>query len=167
MRHRCYRPRQYQGSSLMEVLIALLLMGLSVFGYLNLQKRSIDLMQEVFWRERAVALAHDALQRVALNQSARAIYLSKHHWQQESYSVELACLGEQLCSAEELALADIDEIRRMLDQHLPNPRVFVADCPSNRDRTFQKMQCLVVSWKNSDLEQCSTKEASCVFVSLE
>ncbi|MBZ9558944.1 MULTISPECIES: type IV pilus modification protein PilV [Modicisalibacter] len=62
------------GVSLLEVLVALLVLSIGVLGVVALQTKSMALVQEAYWRGQAVALAYDLGDRLRANPDQIASY---------------------------------------------------------------------------------------------
>lgn len=111
-----------RGFSLVEVLIALLVLSFGVLAALGLQVVATTNVQNANQRTIAVHLAHDLLERVRSNPSpaANQVYLSKTLDKEiggSSFGTvsPVSCTQGSPCDADDLALNDLWQWEQMLD----------------------------------------------------
>ena len=68
------RYRYQQGVSLVEVLVAMVLLGVAVIGFVALQVRAVTATSESFNRSQAVSIAQDMSERMRANYGQIAAY---------------------------------------------------------------------------------------------
>lgn len=101
------RQRQMGGFTLLEVLVAIVILAIGLLGIAALQASSIRNNQSAYLRSQATLLAYDVIDRMRANTTlARA----------GSYSVALGSAG----SGSGIAGADITEWKTTLGQALPS-----------------------------------------------
>ncbi|MDX9688174.1 type IV pilus modification protein PilV [Halopseudomonas formosensis] len=136
------------GVSLIEVLIALLVMTVGVLGFAGLQMTSINQSTSANHRVTAVLIAQDAIERMELNPAARDTYLSDS-WTAGTLgdSPSNTCIAGT-CDSEAIATWDIAQLTWQAANQLPAGRIEAAECG------FNDMTCVAVSWDNQDPAAC-------------
>ncbi len=123
-------PRRPQrGGSLIEVLVALLLLALGVMGMLSLQTRTLLEARATQARAHAVHLSSDLLERM---QTHRRLHPAASQWDPGSYLVDWGATPLMVdcyrspCPARELAHFDMRQWKQALAHWLPggDARVF-------------------------------------------
>lgn len=139
-----------RGVSLLEVLIALLVLAIGVLGFAGLQLTSLNQSTAANHRVTAVLIAQDAVERLELNPSRRNDYLSSG-WTAGSLggSPSASCINSN-CSAAAMATWDIAQLTWQAANQLPAGRITASDC------AFNNMTCMVVSWDGQDPGACTT-----------
>lgn len=119
-----------QGVTLIEVLIAMLLLSLAVSSTALMQGKSIDATQESVWRNQAALIAQDILARIELN--------SRGH-----------CAEAFACAVPNgLAQQDWDELVVYAASTLPNGQLMLGNCGSS------DVRCIKISWGKTQLDGC-------------
>lgn len=68
------RPRQARGFTLIEVMVAVLVLSIGLLGVAGLQLSALRANQSAGWRTQATYLAYDIIERMRLNAANRAAY---------------------------------------------------------------------------------------------
>lgn len=110
------RHRQQRGFSLVEVLIALVIMSVGMLGIAGLYVQSMQAGRTSMFRHAAVTLASDVADRIRANPMAAADY--------ENDGVDRGCVGSD-CNQTEMAEHDIFLWQAQADGTLPNGDVDV------------------------------------------
>lgn len=154
-----------QGFTFIEVLIAMLVLGVSVLAFAGLQVRALETTGISHMRSQAVTLAADLVERMRANDVEMSIYRSAMQYNgaaipagspDEWVAPGVGCMrfSDVLtpgCSTAQLAAFDINEIEYLAGQLLPEGRVRVAACTDVAD-----MECVVVAWGGVDPADCET-----------
>ena len=76
------RAQSASGFSIIEVLVALLVLGVGVMGYAALQLKSVRLSEETYSRSQAMSVAQDFIERVRVNfnEASKARYVAAASW---------------------------------------------------------------------------------------
>jgi len=154
-----------RGISIIEVLTALLVFGVGVVGALALQTHSAADAKFAYHTAQASNLAFDLGERFRGNPVARDIFINANWSGNGAVSTAEACLNKDVgdasvavCSADQMAAADIDEIKILAANLLPQGRVWMGavECAPQ--------VCVRVAWGGVNPESCVENGAtdSCV-----
>ena len=111
--------KHMQGFSLIEVLIALVIMSVGMLGIASLYVQSMQAGRTSLLRHNAVTLAGDVADRIRANPTAGAVYTGA--------GVDFSCIdGGVTCSAPQMAAQDIMLWEQQADDTLPNGDVAIA-----------------------------------------
>lgn len=151
--------------SLIEVLVALLVLGIGVMGYAALQLRSVKMSEDTYSRSQAMAIGQDAIERIRANLDGLPAYLDAG-WGDEGNPVPApSCIftanlpdAAAACTAEQMASQDIYEIRQSARSMLPNGSVAVVPC--------DQLACVIVAWNETiaatstgaDTDECKQRD---------
>lgn len=145
-----FTPRSRQrGVSLIEVLIALVVLAVGVLGFAGLQMTSLNQSSSANHRVAAVLIAQDAIERMELNPSQRDTYLNAS-WSAGSFggSPSSTCVGSA-CTSTAIATWDMAQLTWQAANHLPAGQVAVSECAFNN-----RLTCVVVSWDSTAPGAC-------------
>ena len=135
MAHMCRRPRTSAGFSLVEVLIALVIMSVGMLGIAGLYVHSMQAGRTSMFRHHAVTLAGDVADRIRANPRAGATYAGA--------GVNQNCvLGGVDCTVDEMAENDIWLWDQQATDMLPNGDVAVVFDNAVAPPTYE----ITVSW---------------------
>lgn len=123
------------GVGLVEVMIALLLLGVAVLGFIALQVRAISASEEAGQNVQAMNLARDLSERMRMNREGLLSYKA-------SSGTPTACDGEQYCNSADMARFEYAQIEERAEQQ--GMRINVVDC-QGVNNTF-KRKCVYVAW---------------------
>lgn len=161
-RHRAIRslPRQ-RGFSFFEVLIAALIMGIGVLGFVGLQVRALDSTGIAHFRSQATVIAADLAERIRMNPTALDTYRKEDvwkdnedmlespptEWEQGKYSCLYGEVSAAACDADDLVVYDALEARFQARQLLPGGTISVRECDSGQT-------CVVIAWRGLAATEC-------------
>ena len=139
-----------RGVSLIEVLVALLVLAVGILGFAGLQMTSLSQSTAANHRVAAVLIAQDAIERMELNPTERDTYLEAT-WAAGSHggSPSSTCIGSA-CTATGIVAWDIAQLTWQAANQLPAGRVAVDKCTFNDD-----LICVNVSWDGQDPAACT------------
>ena len=146
------------GMSLIEVLVALLVLGVGVMGFAALQLKSVKVTEETYSRSQAMSIAQDLVERVRVNALALGTYSSAESWSGENSAVAETCRAtsvgqaETACTEVQMASADIYESRLIASSMLENGQVQMLPCSS--------VYCITVAWSKTALANCDQSDFS-------
>lgn len=141
------------GISLLEVLIALLVLTIGALGFAGLQMTSLNQSTAANYRVSAVLIAQDAVERMELNPSERNTYLDDD-WTAGSFggTPSDTCIGSgSNCDSQAIATWDIAQLTWQAANQLPAGQVAVADCAFNNN-----LICINVGWDGQSPDACMT-----------
>jgi len=148
-----------QGFSLLEVLIAMLILGVAVMGFAGLQVRALQSTGVAHVRSQAMTLATDTSERIRANRLALATYLTATNWTDDlpagtpsswANTCLLTSTASNGCSDIQMAQFDIQEVRYIASQVLPNGTVNVSNCDGGA-----LVACVAVAWGAKDAATCT------------
>lgn len=148
-----------QGFSLLEVLIAMLILGVAVMGFAGLQVRALQSTGVAHVRSQAMTLATDTTERIRANRLALATYLTATNWTDDlpagapsswANTCLLTSTASNGCSDIQMAQFDIQEVRYIASQVLPNGTVNVSNCDGGG-----LVACVAVAWGAKDAATCT------------
>ena len=144
---------EQHGVGMMEVLVALLVMSIGVLGYAGLQLRALNSSEDAFVRSQAMAIAQDAVERIAANRSGVTTYATAANWPAQVQTEQPAnwteCI-DALCSSALMAQWDIAQLAWMAGDLLPGGRIDAAACQASA------ALCVRVAWNDDAPDDCET-----------
>ena len=109
-----------RGFSLIEVLIALIILSVGMLGIAGLYVQSMQAGRTSMFRHNAVTLAGDIADRIRANPAAGTAYTA-------AVGADNSCVnGGVNCSKEQMAAHDIELWQELADDTLPNGKVTVT-----------------------------------------
>lgn len=107
-----------QGSSLIEVMIALFLLAIGLLGVLSMQTQAVQRNQNAYLYSQASMLAADMYERVRSNQRSRLAYGIPYDQDPEAIP---SCAGNaaQICSSGDIVSWDINVWKNSISTLLP------------------------------------------------
>lgn len=139
-----------QGIGLIEVLIALLLLGIAVLGFTALQLRSVSASIEAGNNVQATNLARDMAERMRVNREGVKTYGATYTRARSNKN----CTKTTVCTPTEMAAYDF----RMVQSKAQALGMDMAihTCPG----TF-KLHCIYVAWDNTTPTNGSNADKDC------
>lgn len=128
----CKGIRQ-SGSSLIEVMVALIVLGVGLLGLVTLQARSVQYDQQAYLYSQATFLAIDIVERVKANPTAKNSYLINFG---ESRTAATDC-SSSACSATQLANWDMAQWLATLTSALPQGQAQITELDGNGSYQLQ------------------------------
>jgi type IV pilus assembly protein PilV len=172
MRHNVNAER---GFTFIEILIAMLVLGVAVLAFAGLQVRALETTSVSHVRSQAMTLASDIVERMRVNQDnplAVAAYLNAANYNgadvpsgaPASWAAPTGCMrfvdvNTNGCSAAQLAQFDINEVEYLAGQFLPRGRLLVAPCVAAAGN------CVFLAWNGTDPADCDDNASpNCVLM---
>lgn len=160
--------KRQQGFTFTEVLVAMLILGISVMAFAGLQVRALQTTGTSHTRSVAMSLAGDLSERMRANPDGAATYRdstkyngavpddSPAEWGSSScIATNTAANG---CTAVQMAEFDINEIEYQAGRLLPQGSVRVLPCVGATDMT-----CVYLAWGGTAASDCdSNASTNCV-----
>jgi len=117
--HQKGAPQRQRGFSLVEVLIALVIMSVGMLGIAGLFVQSMQAGRTSMFRHHAVTLAGDVADRIRANPTAGAVYMGG--------GVDAGCVAQGVdCSEPEMATHDIFLWAQQATDTLPNGQIEIT-----------------------------------------
>lgn len=144
--------RRQHGMSLVEVMVALLVLGIGVMGYAALQLNAVRMTEDTYSRSQAMSIAQDAIERIRANAPALDHYTDAS-WQADPVDPANNCTftnqnptAASGCSAAQLAAVDIYELQNTARSTLPTGSIAVEAC--------EQLACVTVAWNSTAASNC-------------
>lgn len=153
--------RDQSGVGMIEVLVAILVLSIGVLGYAGLQLNALGNAEDAHNRTQALAIAQDLVERVAANPNGWNNYVDSAKWPNAGMAnawpgTWSQCVAAQ-CDANTMANWDIEQIRWLASNTLPNGRVFVSDtCNASG------ILCVNVGWNETPANDCDPASDDCI-----
>ncbi|MDO4231156.1 MAG: type IV pilus modification protein PilV [Lautropia sp.] len=154
--HATLRPQA--GFSLIEVLVAVVLLSIGMLAMLMAQTRAMQYARTAELRSVAIQYANDLIDRMRANSKAADNYVHDKPYDPNSKIGDLTVnCGQVECSAKDMATYDLTMLRHRLRGNLPGGDVFVE-----RDSSTGMMKVWVL-WQqpsNDELDSAGTSLGS-------
>lgn len=147
-------PARQRGFSLLEVLVAMLVLGVAVMGFAGLQVRALQSTGTAHLRSQAMTIASEMTERIRGNPSALATYTTAANWGVGTIPSGApstwagTCMYTSTttngCSAANMALFDMREVQYLAQELLPNGTVSVRYCDGGG-----LVACVFVGWSEN------------------
>lgn len=112
---------KHAGFTLIEVLIAMLILTIGLLGLAALQATSLKNNQSAYYRSQATQLAYDIADRMRVNTSVSKQYLSDTMMPEDAQDQSDYCLNvTATCTPEKMAQHDLFEWNATIQAILPN-----------------------------------------------
>ncbi|WP_371869207.1 type IV pilus modification protein PilV [Duganella margarita] len=117
-----------RGFTLLEILIAMLVLALGILGGVALQLAALRARQQSVLLSQATQMATSLAERMRANPSQRDTYLTLDYDAvvEPAPGAPAALCHTGACSADQLALADLYEAKWQMRSHLPAGRVVIC-----------------------------------------
>lgn len=131
------------GFGLIEVLMAMLVLGVGVLGFAALQVRASQATGESYFRSQAMAIAQDVVERYQVNRGASALYLTQAKWNITTPVAADAVLTQcnnVACNTLKMVEYDIAQSLYTANTQLPSGLVRMQACNGSL------ATCVYVAW---------------------
>ena len=154
------------GVSLIEVLVAVLILGVAVMGYAAVQLNAVKLTEDTYSRSQAMAIAQDAAERLRANVGEAASYVNPDNW--KDVSGWSSCNDKSNpCDEAGMVITDIAQLVYMASNMLPNGSILVDTCSFNSvDADDNPIEvdsiaaCITVAWAETTVANCDQNAIS-------
>lgn len=173
---------QQKGVGLIEVLVSLLLLAVSVLGFIALQTRSAEATSESLVRTTALGIVSDLRDKIRFNISALDDYETDiNTWNDNSKSAGTMPTfsgkecgldkNEAVISSESIVTAKlctpgeqsaIDSYMAVKEAYDNGFQLGMADCPASVATGEINSKCLIVSWNKTNPKIGATADTDCM-----
>lgn len=101
--------KSQKGVGLIEVLVALLLLGVGILGFVALQYRAVEATSEAINRVQAINIARDMAERIRVNRDAINTYKSETETADKQSAFATDCITTN-CTAVDMADFDVSQV---------------------------------------------------------
>ncbi|MEX1198079.1 MAG: type IV pilus modification protein PilV [Pseudohongiellaceae bacterium] len=129
--------RQQAGASLIEVLVALLILSIGLLGMVGLQTTSLRNTQNAYLRTQAMVFAEDMVERMRANPQG----VDSGGYMAASGTLTAACLTTSGCSGNAMALHDVADWQADLAIALPSGSGRICTDSTPDDGTVASPAC--------------------------
>lgn len=153
-----------RGFTFTEVLVAMLVLGISVMAFAGLQVRALQTTGVSHSRSVAMSLAGDMVERIRANPTALATYRTTSLYSSAAPTTPPASWGSSSCiltntsgvgcSDVQMATFDINELKYQTAQMLPQGGIRVASCAGAAN-----LSCAFIFWGGTTSAQCTANDA--------
>jgi type IV pilus assembly protein PilV len=141
---RCRRGGRLQrGFSLVEVLVALLVLAIGLLGLATLQTVGIKFNQESYLRSQAVLIAYDIIDRIRANPAAKSAGSYDSVTTSATYTAP-TCTGAVNCTTSQIVTYDLANWKARIASTLPAGTGAISTSGTRRTVT--------ITWKENDLD---------------
>ena len=156
------RSRIQRGVTLIESLVAIVVMALGILGILGVQMRTLTDTQTSVRRAQAIRLIEDMGERMKANPSALA-NLNSYVTNFAATPTVPDCSGG--CTAANLATYDVAVWKRTVRENLPlgKASIFVAPGETNGNR---RQLGVIVAWRENERDGMSTTDKAAINATL-
>ena len=138
---------KYQnGVGLMEVIVAMLLLGIAVLGFALLQYKSLSIGEQSLRKIEAINVARNLSERMYFNREGA--------YKNVSSTDTDKCLNSY-CTADEFAEKDIADVTKIAEEK--NMSVAILSCPDTKNLR----NCIYVAWDETKASQSDSDDSAC------
>lgn len=137
------RGQRQHGFSLLEVLIALLVLAIGLLGLATLQTVGLKFNQESYMRTQAVLIAYDIIDRIRANPVAKSAGSYNSVAASATYTAP-TCTGAVTCSTSDIATYDLANWKARIAATLPMGTGAIS--------TISNRRTVTIKWKENDLD---------------
>ena len=160
MQHTLLQPQR--GITLLESLVAIVVMALGILGILGVQMRTLSDTQTGVRRAQAIRLIEDMGERMKANPSALANLSSYVSNFAASPTVPSCASG---CTAANLATYDVAVWKRTVRESLPLGKASIFVAPGEADGTRRQLG-VIVAWRENERDGMSTTDKAAINATL-
>lgn len=131
-----------QGVGLIEVMVAMFLLGVAVIGFSSLQIRALGTTNEAMFRTQAMSIAQELGERIRLNPNGLNTY--KNGWAAATTAMSNYKCETTNCTETEMAQYDLKTMTELVEQVLPNGKIKVLPCIERTNF------CVYVAWNRTN-----------------
>lgn len=153
--------KKQQGLGLIEVMVAAVITAVGILGYAGMQVQTLSETSNAQHRMQALALVGDLVSRVRANAPrhspdsavVREMYINANYHPDQYSPHAKRCQGI-VCTAEELAIADLNALRQQLDTLLPSAAMTISPNKVNATHIVR------VAWsgQSATADQCDAPQ---------
>ena len=138
-----YSYRQIHGFTLLEVLIALVVLSIGLLGLMTLQTNSLKFNHASKLHDEATTLAYDILDRMRINKTM-AVTTTAYAFDTSSGTITAANCVSSSCTPAQLANYDKGEWKTAIESSLPGGigKISYVDLPDNT-----RLYTIKITWK--------------------
>lgn len=129
--------KKNKGFTLIEVLIALVVLSIGLLGVAGLQAKSQQFSRNAYLNTQATVIAHDMLERVRANPSG----LKSGSYNNAATTQHAGCFTTAGCSSQQMAENDMFEWTDDVANKLPNGKSVICIDSTQDDGTTEAVAC--------------------------
>lgn len=129
-----------RGFGMIEIMVAVLVLAVGVIGFAGLQTRAVQASGDSYYRTQASSIAQDLAERVRVNGSQKAYYLTATLWPTTALTAVPTACSTATCTTQAMADFDTQIVRYNAQTLLPAGLVKMEQCKASA------ANCIYVSW---------------------
>ncbi|MFZ7318563.1 type IV pilus modification protein PilV [Comamonas jiangduensis] len=144
-------PHQ-RGVTLIESLVAIIIMALGILGILGMQMRTLNNTQTSLYRTQAIRLIEDLSERMATNPNA-LLNLSNYvsDWD-DDVAADKNC-SSVTCTNSEIAAYDLEQWKTAVQDNLPTGQANIFLAPGETVNANRRQLGVMIAWRENELAQ--------------
>ena len=139
-----------KGVGLVEVLVALLLLALGIFGFIALQYKAGEATAEATQRIQAMNIARDLAERIRINNKANI-----DNYKATDFQKEESCF-DSFCDPSTKTKFDLYQVKLLANRFGMNYKV--QNCPNSTTQNNRK--CVYVAWDKTQPENTTQSDTN-------
>lgn len=128
-------PYRHLGFTLVEVLVAVIILGVGLLGLAGLQVSSLHFNRSAYFRAQATMMAYDIAERMKANPQG----FTNGNYNNQAGGAVGACLEIAGCTPAEMAQNDLDEWVKAMEKQLPGGKGAVCMDSTPNDGTYENL----------------------------
>lgn len=152
------RKQKNLGFGLIEVLIAMLVTSVALLGFIAIQTKSITNLDDTYKRTQASALATEIIERIRMNRSQVATYITAVNWTgaiPTTNCLNITNVPNIVCTPAQLALYDIATVRAQLEGSATDLPLLPNGTMRIRTTATANQLEAIVAWDSTAATNCS------------
>lgn len=147
-----HKTGKQAGFGMMEVLVAMAIMAVGVLGFAALQARALQSSGSSYGRSQATEIAQDFRERIRVNQTLQANYVSAANWSNTFPPAVIAtpstaCTGVVNRTLLQMVACDIQDVKYNAQALLPHGMVAIWPCQN--ESAGNPINCIYVTWNGT------------------
>lgn len=139
-----------RGIGLIEVMVALVLLAINVLGFMAVQTYSLKKTSETIEQTSSLSLMRDLAEKIRANPDGMEDYVkqvNKTSISAPSKKCGLDGNAPGSCTAEELAIAEVYEIKKSMKKM--DVSLGMVVCPGTKNNGLMETNCLIAAWSGT------------------
>ena len=148
--------RRQRGISLIESLVAIVVMALGILGILGVQMRTLTDTSTTVRRAQAIRLIDDLSERMRVNPNALlSIKDYESGYSQKGSTLTASSCDSTACTPAEQVKYDLKQWKTTVEQTLPGGQASIFLAPGETDDTNRRQLGVIIAWREN--ERAGTK----------
>lgn len=151
--------RCHRGISLIESLVAIVVMALGILGVLGVQMRTLTDTSTAVRRAQAIRLIDDLSERMRVNPNALlSINDYESGYSQKGSTLTASNCASAACTPAEQAKYDLKQWKTTVEQTLPGGQASIFLAPGETVDTNRRQLGVIIAWRENEREGTKTDD---------